>query len=148
MLCVCSVIDHRGCQNVVRTSVTHLAVPRVPLEPIRMHALLSLLYKIKHILIVSTLRDIYRKVRRICILMLGCKGFKNCWKRNVTLKVEEQIFYNENNLWRVERENLKWSRPPFFLSLSTSHSTLVQLGSFVQKMSIHGWLGAQGLKNQ
>ena len=29
--CVCSVIDHRGCQNVVRTSVTHLAVPCVPL---------------------------------------------------------------------------------------------------------------------
>ena len=29
--CVCSVIDHRGRQNVVRTSVTHLAAPRVPL---------------------------------------------------------------------------------------------------------------------
>ena len=29
--CVCSVIDHRICQNVVRTSVTHLAMPRVPL---------------------------------------------------------------------------------------------------------------------
>ena len=29
--CVCSVIDHRGHQNVVRTSVTHLAAPRVPL---------------------------------------------------------------------------------------------------------------------
>ena len=28
--CVCSVIDHRGRQNVVRTSVT-LAAPRVPL---------------------------------------------------------------------------------------------------------------------
>ena len=29
--CVCSVIDHRGCQNVVRTSVTHLSMPRLPL---------------------------------------------------------------------------------------------------------------------
>ena len=29
--CVCSVIDHRGRQNVVRTSVTHSAAPRVPL---------------------------------------------------------------------------------------------------------------------
>ena len=29
--CVCSVIDHRGRQNVVRTSVTHLAAPHVPL---------------------------------------------------------------------------------------------------------------------
>ena len=30
--CVCSVIDHRGrCQNVLRTSVTHSAAPRVPL---------------------------------------------------------------------------------------------------------------------
>ena len=29
--CVCSVIDHRNHQNVVRTSVTHLAAPRVPL---------------------------------------------------------------------------------------------------------------------
>ena len=29
--CVCSVIDHRGRQNVVRTSVTHSAEPRVPL---------------------------------------------------------------------------------------------------------------------
>ena len=29
--CVCSVIDHRGCQNVIRTSVTHSVVPRVPL---------------------------------------------------------------------------------------------------------------------
>ena len=29
--CVCSVGDHRGNQNVVRTSVTHSAVPRVPL---------------------------------------------------------------------------------------------------------------------
>ena len=29
--CVCSVIDHRGRQNVVRTSVTHSATPRVPL---------------------------------------------------------------------------------------------------------------------
>ena len=29
--CICSVIDHRGRQNVVRTSVTHSAVPRVPL---------------------------------------------------------------------------------------------------------------------
>ena len=29
--CVCSVIDHRGRQNVVRTSVTHSAPPRVPL---------------------------------------------------------------------------------------------------------------------
>ena len=29
--CVCSVVDHRGNQNVVRTSVTHSAVPREPL---------------------------------------------------------------------------------------------------------------------
>ena len=29
--CVCSVIDHRGRQNVVRTSVTHSAAPRVQL---------------------------------------------------------------------------------------------------------------------
>ena len=29
--CTCSVIDHRGRQNVVRTSVTHSAAPRVPL---------------------------------------------------------------------------------------------------------------------
>ena len=29
--CVCSVIDHRGRQNVVRTSETHSAAPRVPL---------------------------------------------------------------------------------------------------------------------
>ena len=29
--CVCSVIDHRGRQNVVRTSVIHSAAPRVPL---------------------------------------------------------------------------------------------------------------------
>ena len=29
--CVCSVIDQRGRQNVVRTLVTHLAAPRVPL---------------------------------------------------------------------------------------------------------------------
>ena len=29
--CVCSVIHHRGRQNVVRTSVTHSAAPRVPL---------------------------------------------------------------------------------------------------------------------
>ena len=29
--CVCSVIDHRGRQNVVRTSVTHSAAPRAPL---------------------------------------------------------------------------------------------------------------------
>ena len=29
--CVCSVIDYRGRQNVVRTSVTHSATPRVPL---------------------------------------------------------------------------------------------------------------------
>ena len=29
--CVCSVIDHRGLQNVVRTSVTHSAAPHVPL---------------------------------------------------------------------------------------------------------------------
>ena len=29
--CVCSVIDHRGRLNVVRTSVTHSAAPRVPL---------------------------------------------------------------------------------------------------------------------
>ena len=29
--CVRSVIDHRGRQNVVRTSVTHSAAPRVPL---------------------------------------------------------------------------------------------------------------------
>ena len=31
LLCVCSVIDHRGRQNVVRTSVTHSAAPHVPL---------------------------------------------------------------------------------------------------------------------
>ena len=31
LLCICSVIDHRGCQNVVRTSVTHSATPHVPL---------------------------------------------------------------------------------------------------------------------
>ena len=29
--CVCSEIDHRRRQNVVRTSVTHSATPRVPL---------------------------------------------------------------------------------------------------------------------
>ena len=29
--CVCSIMDHRRHQNVVRTSVTHSAVPRVPL---------------------------------------------------------------------------------------------------------------------
>ena len=29
--CICSVIDHREHQNVVRTSVTHLAAPCVPL---------------------------------------------------------------------------------------------------------------------
>ena len=27
LLCICLVIDHRGHQHVVRTSVTHLAVP-------------------------------------------------------------------------------------------------------------------------
>ena len=31
LLYFCSVIDHRGRQNVVRTSVTHSAVPHVPL---------------------------------------------------------------------------------------------------------------------
>ena len=31
LLCFCSVIDHKGRQNVVRTSVTHSAAPRVPL---------------------------------------------------------------------------------------------------------------------
>ena len=31
MPCVCSVIDHRGHQNVVRTSVTHSAAPCMPL---------------------------------------------------------------------------------------------------------------------
>ena len=31
LLCICSVIDHRGRQNVVKTSVTHSAAPRVPL---------------------------------------------------------------------------------------------------------------------
>ena len=31
LTCVCSVVDHRGHQNVVRTSVTHLAMPHVPL---------------------------------------------------------------------------------------------------------------------
>ena len=31
LLCICSVIHHRGRQNVVRTSVTHSAAPRVPL---------------------------------------------------------------------------------------------------------------------
>ena len=31
LTCVCSVIDHRRRQNVVRTSVTHSATPRVPL---------------------------------------------------------------------------------------------------------------------
>ena len=30
-LCVCSVIDHRRRQNVVRTSVTHTAMPHMPL---------------------------------------------------------------------------------------------------------------------
>lgn len=30
-ICAVTVIDHRKCQNVVRTSVTHLAVPRVSL---------------------------------------------------------------------------------------------------------------------
>ena len=29
--CVCSAIDHIGCQNAVRTSVTHSTAPRVPL---------------------------------------------------------------------------------------------------------------------
>ena len=29
--CVCSVIDHRGCQNVIRISGTHSVAPRVPL---------------------------------------------------------------------------------------------------------------------
>ena len=31
LLCICSVTDHRGRQNVVRTSVTHSTAPRVPL---------------------------------------------------------------------------------------------------------------------
>ena len=31
LLCICSVIDHRGGQNVVRTSVTHSAAPRLPI---------------------------------------------------------------------------------------------------------------------
>ena len=31
LLCVFSVVDHKGRQNVVRTSVTHSASPRVPL---------------------------------------------------------------------------------------------------------------------
>ena len=31
LLCICSVIHHRGRQNVVRTSVTHSAAPHVPL---------------------------------------------------------------------------------------------------------------------
>ena len=29
--CICSVMDHRGRQNAVRTSVTHSAAPHVPL---------------------------------------------------------------------------------------------------------------------
>ena len=31
LIWICAVIDHRKCQNVVRTLVTHLAVPRVSL---------------------------------------------------------------------------------------------------------------------
>ena len=31
LTCVCSVVDHRGHQNLVRTSVTHLAMSHVPL---------------------------------------------------------------------------------------------------------------------
>ena len=31
LLWIFAIIDHRKCQNVVRTSVTHSAVPRVPL---------------------------------------------------------------------------------------------------------------------
>ena len=41
--CVCSVIDHRGRQNVARTSVTHSAAPRVPLF-CSYHILTSSLY--------------------------------------------------------------------------------------------------------
>ena len=41
--CVCSVIDHRGYQNVVRTSVTHWAALRVPLFS-SYHILASVLY--------------------------------------------------------------------------------------------------------
>ena len=41
--CVCSVIDHRGRQNVVRTSVTHPAAPRVPLF-CSYHILSSVIY--------------------------------------------------------------------------------------------------------
>ena len=44
--CVCSVIDHRGRQNVVRTSVTHSAAPRVPLF-CSYHILTSLLHNTK-----------------------------------------------------------------------------------------------------
>ena len=36
--CVRSVIDHRRRQNVVRTSVTHLAIPLCLLSPARVHA--------------------------------------------------------------------------------------------------------------
>jgi len=39
--CVCLVTDHRGRQNVVRTLVTHLAAPRVPLFCSQYHILTS-----------------------------------------------------------------------------------------------------------
>ena len=41
LLCVRSVIDHRGRQNVVRTSVTHSAAPYVPLFCSQCHILTS-----------------------------------------------------------------------------------------------------------
>ena len=41
LLFICSVIDHRGRQNVIRTSVTHSAVPRVPLFDVMCDLLLN-----------------------------------------------------------------------------------------------------------
>ena len=52
--CVCSVIDQRGRQNVVRTSETHSAEPRVPL------------FCSYHILTSSITEQMYSNLESIC----------------------------------------------------------------------------------
>ena len=104
--CVCSVIDHRGRQNVVRTSVTHSAAPRVPLLSS------SVIYYCKttwNLLVKQT----HAKMESIFKVLLSLKGFFS-WRKPTKLQSLQPITYQtrskDNWLQLEERITVSKSR--------------------------------------
>ena len=142
--CVCSVIDHRGYQNVVRTSVTHWAALRVPLFS-SYHILASVLYywtdawQLGIYLLIGTQINMSVDIEKVEILL-------NSPNYNHAIE-HRKILLNQNHWWNIFLVTLQFRLlNPLHpnISLQVLHSVLYTFPMILRKriwLTIKSFLG-------